>query len=1234
MSPSALWTNPSSFSWLTMDTLLSRPEGARLVPARPAWISTKIRRSGLSGDGPGQGQNWPKPCPHPPTVVLSRCMPDPTDAILGEARSIADLRAQIRRLAAFDTPGMLRAPTVLVEGETGTGKGLVARIVHESGGRRGGPFVGVNCAAIPEAMLEAGVFGFEGGAVTDAKRAKPGLFEAASGGTLFLDEIDSLSPALQGKVLKAIEEKRVRRLGAVAARDVDLKLLAATQRDLRGLVAAGTFRADLYHRLAVLIPPIPPLGDREGDVVRLAEHFLARHAAAYGVEAKRLAAGAREWLAAYDWPGNVRELEHLMERVTLLGPDAGIDRDVLERLGATVALAPAPPAAGTGAAEPDEAARIHRALARSGGNVVRAARLLGLGRNALRYRMRRLGIDRPDVESGAESPPAATSPPAAVRAESDAPAAPAWEQKPVCVLAVALALPQSAAEPWTAAMRWEQAIAEKVEGFGGVLLQRSPAGLRAAFGVPLAIEQMAERTVQAALAIQRLAAQSEGPRPELRLAVHAGEVRVDTGASDPASLLLPLGDTLALPERLLGHAGRGEVLASAQIARRIDRTCVLAPRPLRLGPDDADGVTAYAVLGLQSRAATDAASAGATRFVGRAREVEVLEEAFGRALAGQGQVVFVAGDAGIGKSRLLAEFRRRIADTPHRWTEGRCASYGTRTPFLPVIDGLRRHLGIDDEDDEASATAKITREIERLGTDLAWTGPFIQQLLSLGTVDDVRSLDSASRRSETFRALRAITLRMAELEPLIVLAEDIHWIDPASEEYLAFVADVVPAARILLVLSHRSGYRHPFGDRSYHQRVSLRPLSDGEMSAMAGAILGTTDIPPAVDALIARKAEGNPFFVEELTRWLLEDGSLRRENGGVVLSRALPEIALPDTIHDVLIARIDRLAEESRRAIQIASVIGREFALRLLARITEAGERIRTQVEELRGLELIYEKAMHPELAYMFKHALTHDVAYESVAGDRRKALHRTIGLAIEELYADRLAEHYETLALHFGRAEDWERALDYHERSAEKAAQAYANRAVVEHCEEALAVAERLGERVPPERRRRLHERLGRAHFYLNEFTAAGAAHEVAATHSADAETRAIHTASAGFALLWGPRYEPARRCIDAAREIARQGGSPAAEALATAVHGYYRGVIEGDVEEVRRCLDGALATCVRHPHEYVESQVRFKLVMAAEWRGDYRDAIALAEPALALGRRLRLPEVIIFTIWFLAKA
>src|SRR5262245_37319427 len=229
-----------------------------------------------------------------------------TDSLIGDASAIAELRAQVSRLAVFDTPGNPNVPTVLLQGETGTGKGLVARVIHGSGGRAGGPFVDVNCAAIPETMLEAELFGFEAGAFTDARRAKPGLFEAAAHGSLFLDEVDALPIPLQSKLLKAIEEKRIRRLGAVAQHQVDVKLIAATQHDLRDLVARGRFRADLYHRLAVVIIEVPPLRARGGDVATIAEHFLASHAAAHGVEPKRLDAGARAWLLSYDWPGNVR----------------------------------------------------------------------------------------------------------------------------------------------------------------------------------------------------------------------------------------------------------------------------------------------------------------------------------------------------------------------------------------------------------------------------------------------------------------------------------------------------------------------------------------------------------------------------------------------------------------------------------------------------------------------------------------------------------------------------------------------------------------------------------------------------------------------------------------------------------------------------------------------------------------------------------------------------------------
>jgi two-component system response regulator AtoC len=320
----------------------------------------------------------------------------PADRILGNSPAISALRVQIRHLAPFDAVGHPYVPTVLLHGETGTGKGLVAQVIHDSGPRAQGPFLDVNCAAIPEALVEAELFGYEAGAFTDARRAKPGLFEAASTGTLFLDEIDALPLSLQGKLLTAIEEKQVRRIGAVLAQAVDVKLIAATQADLSSHVAAGRFRGDLYHRLAVIVLALPPLREREDDVLLLAEQWLRQYAEGHGVVAKRLSRAAEAWLRNLSWPGNLRELGHLMERITLSSSETIIGPETLERLGLPQPSALAMSTlASADRALPDEAARIAQALSLTGGNVVRAARLLGMSRDAVRYRIRKYRIALP-----------------------------------------------------------------------------------------------------------------------------------------------------------------------------------------------------------------------------------------------------------------------------------------------------------------------------------------------------------------------------------------------------------------------------------------------------------------------------------------------------------------------------------------------------------------------------------------------------------------------------------------------------------------------------------------------------------------------------------------------------------------------------------------------------------------------------------------------------------------------
>jgi two-component system, NtrC family, response regulator AtoC len=472
---------------------------------------------------------------HPPFIATV----PPTERLVGQAAAIAALRAQIRHLATFDTLGNPFVPTVLLRGETGTGKGLVARIIHDSGPRAQGPFIEVNCAAIPESLLEAELFGFEAGAFTDAKRAKPGLFEVASGGTLFLDEIDALPLILQAKLLTVLEAKSVRRLGTVVEHPVDVKLTAATQSDLQGRIAEGQFRADLYHRLAVILLAVPPLRERGADAVLLAQYYLQRCAEAHRLISKRLSARAEAWLQRYAWPGNVRELGHLMERVTLLSPETIISSETLEQICLPSAQSIAPAAARPGGDDVesgDEAAQIRQALLRTAGNVARAARLLGMSRGALRHRMARYAMttsrqeDKPvvpspsmgegqgkSVELAAFSPPSPASPP---KGEG----VPSWEQKPVAVLAVEMTWPEAEGqetlryERWTVAAHWQQVIIEKVQGFGGMVLQRSPSLLIVAFGIPQTQEQLPQRAAQAAVMLRTLVMEGSGrgPCPELR----------------------------------------------------------------------------------------------------------------------------------------------------------------------------------------------------------------------------------------------------------------------------------------------------------------------------------------------------------------------------------------------------------------------------------------------------------------------------------------------------------------------------------------------------------------------------------------------------------------------------------------------------------------------------------------------------------------------------------------------
>jgi class 3 adenylate cyclase/tetratricopeptide (TPR) repeat protein len=791
-----------------------------------------------------------------------------------------------------------------------------------------------------------------------------------------------------------------------------------------------------------------------------------------------------------------------------------------------------------------------------------------------------------------------------------------------------------------------QRILGQVHGYEGTVNQFTGDGVMALFGAPIALEDAPRRAGLAALGIQRALepidreVRERWGRPfQMRIGIHTGPVVVGAIGDDLRMDYTAIGDTTNLASRLESLAPAGGIVISDATRRLVEGFFDLTPLREATLKGISRPVQTHQLLA--ARAATTRVDAltesggGLTDYVGRERDLDVLLSAFEQAAAGHGQVAFVVGEAGIGKSRLLHELRSRLAGRPHLWLEGRCASYAQSTPFYAVADAMRRIHGIDDRDDEAAALAKLAALESVVGDAVDWTLPYLRVLLSLPSgSEQVDALDAMSRRAEMSHALHARIFRIADDVPVVLVLEDMHWVDTATDEFLTYVAESVPAARVLMILTHRPGYEHNLGDRSYHVRVPLRPLSEHDMSQMVGSVLATNDLPTPVRQLIAEKAEGNPLFVEEVTTSLLEEGVLALEGGRAVLTRDLADVSIPDRIQDVLMARLDRLPEEPRRAIQIASVIGREFALRLLSRIHEATQGLDEIVNELRSLELIYEKAAHPELAYMFKHALTHEVAYESLLLGRRKALHRIVGTAIEELYPDRLAEHYEALAHHFGASEDHERALRYHELASEKSKATYANHAAIDHCRKGIAEAERLGN-VDPARIQALQARLGVCCWLTSDFGASAEAFLRAAELTTNRAEASLLMARASFSYLWDHDYTTCQstttRAFDLASESGEGGAAGEAFAIATRdelelVHGR---TIEDDSE-----LERALVLAERSGNDSVTVTVLGQLAQRAEWRSDYRRAIELAARAVALSDRDRSPGSSMFAAWFLGIA
>jgi class 3 adenylate cyclase/tetratricopeptide (TPR) repeat protein len=609
-------------------------------------------------------------------------------------------------------------------------------------------------------------------------------------------------------------------------------------------------------------------------------------------------------------------------------------------------------------------------------------------------------------------------------------------------------------------------MAEAVHRYEGSVNQFLGDGLMALFGAPVALEEHALRAVQAAMAIRETisglseqARRDNGLEVRLRMGLNTGLVVVGRIGDDLRMDYTAVGDTTNLAARMLTLAEPGSIVVTASTYRLVEGYVRSEP----LGPVQVKGrtgpISAYRLIGrkrAQSRMEL-AAERGLTRLVGRERDLDLLHNLLARARDGHGQVVAIIGEPGIGKSRLIYEFRRSLEGERATWLEGHCLGYGQSTPYLPLLEILRASFHIEQGDNPLQVGAKLREGVRQIDPGLDAVVPFLGDLLGV-SADTValQRLDPKDRRQKTFEAIRALTFAAGRRRLQVVVVEDLHWIDKTSEDYLAFAVESLAAVPVLLITTHRPGYQVRWADKPFYTEIALDLLSERQAEAMVTGILGADVAPRDFCRIVQEKAEGNPLFVEEITASLLERDVLVREEGSMRWA-GNPTVEVPASVQDIIRARIDRLDEPVKRIVQTAAVIGREFGFQLLARISEMTGEVQRYLDTLKHLELIHEKTFFPELAYIFKHALTQDVAYQTLLSQRRRQLHASIGRAIEELYADRMEEQAGIIAYHYARSEKPAKGIEYAVLAGDRAARLYANAEARTYYDQALALSQEL---------------------------------------------------------------------------------------------------------------------------------------------------------------------------------
>jgi len=612
----------------------------------------------------------------------------------------------------------------------------------------------------------------------------------------------------------------------------------------------------------------------------------------------------------------------------------------------------------------------------------------------------------------------------------------------------------------------------KVHNYEGTVNEFTGDGIMALFGAPIALEDAPQRAIRSAYAIHRAMTKFSDkikqekqniPTIRMRIGIHTGPVVVGTLGNDLRVEFKAVGDTVNLASRIEGLAVPGSTYVSGdtfKLTEGLFRFEALGEYAVK-GKEEP--VKAYRVIAAStSRTRFDvSAERGLTPFVGRERELDLLLDGFERSKAGRGQAFSIVAEAGVGKSRLLYEFRKAVANEDVTFQEGKCLSFSRGVPYHPVIDIVKSNFDIMADDSDVEIRTKLKRGLGIVNADEVLTLPYLLELLSAkdSGVDPI-VLSPEARKDRIIKSIIRITIKASQIRPLIVAIEDLHWIDSSSEDYFKELLDSISGARVFLIFTYRPEFLHTWGAKSYHSQVNLNRLSNRESLAMLTHLLGAEDIGNDLEELILEKTEGVPFFIEEFLISLKELEIIERKDGKYFLTKDIQELSIPSKIHDVIMARVDSMPEGAKDVLQTGSVIEREFNYELLKRLTDIlDQELLSHLSVLKDSELIYERGIYPQSSYIFKHALTQEVVYGSILKKRRNKLHNLIGLSIEALYAKNLKEQYGVLAEHFFEGENYEKAEEYLRLTAKEARKKSAFLDAISYAEKGVICAEKVSD-------------------------------------------------------------------------------------------------------------------------------------------------------------------------------